>query len=119
VLLATIISSATSLSSGLPRRRAADLDPAGLGIGEIAVDAKVVVVIALHRRRLAAPAFAGIGQLPEGQQLVAKGELGQTIGDRLLVEQRLDVVMAQVGDHRNDLDARLVGSDLELGVTVR
>ena len=90
----------------LPERRA---------IAEIAVDPEMVVEVALHRRRLASPAFAGTGELPEGQQFRMEGELGQTIGNRLLVEQRFDVVVAEVGDHRNDFDARLVGSNLELG----
>jgi hypothetical protein len=91
-----------------------NVDPAGLGVADLAVDPEVVVEVSLHRRWLAAPAFAGIGQLPEGHQLVAKGEVGEAAGDRLLVEQRFDVVVAQVGDDRNDLDARLMGNDLEL-----
>jgi hypothetical protein len=74
--LATIISSATSLSSGLPRLRSDDLDRAMIRIGQIAVDGEVVVVVALHRRRFAAPAFAGVGKVPEMEQLVLERLVG-------------------------------------------
>ena len=93
----------------------ADDDAAILGVGEIAFDREVVVVVALHRRGLAAPAFAGVGQIPEHFQLVAEGEVGKTFDHGLLVEPGLDVVVTQVGDDRHDFDARLVRGDLELG----
>ena len=49
------------------------------------------------------------------RRLVAEGEVGETFDDGLRIEQRFDVVMAQVGDDGNDLYARLVGGDLEFG----
>ena len=51
-------------------------DAAGLRVDQITFDGEVVIVVALHRRRLAAPAFTGIGELPEGFQFVTKGKVG-------------------------------------------
>ena len=56
----------------------ADVHPTGFGVGRVAVDGKVIVVVALHRRRLAAPAFTGVGQLPERFQFGVESKLRQS-----------------------------------------
>jgi hypothetical protein len=108
VALATIISSATSMSSGAAALSFFDLDTALSlrGIGG-PVDVEVVVLALLAGGRLAAPGFEYRRQLPQFFQFVAVGEIGKAGGQRLLVEQRLDVVVAQVGDHRHAFDDRV------------
>ena len=91
----------------------ADLDRAGIGIGQVANNLEVVVVDALRRRRFAAPAFAGIGEMPQMNQLILERHLGQWPVDRFCVEPGLNIVMAQVGGDMHHLQSRFVGNQLE------
>ena len=91
----------------------ADVDGAGLGVGDVTVDRKVVVIDALDGRRLATAPLAGIGEMPQMHQFVAEGAIGQRTAHRFGVEPGLDFVMAKVGRDMHHLQPRFVGNDLE------
>jgi hypothetical protein len=120
-----IISSATRVSSGEPRSRCSMLTKPLPGSAADAavggpVDAEVVVLAVAVVRGFAAPGFEHLGEFPEQLQLVAVGKLRKAGGQGIGVEQRLDVVVAQVGDDGHALHARfvaeqaVVGSDVEV-----
>ena len=93
-----------------------DVDPTGFGIGEVAVDFKVVIVHALRGGRLAAPRFAGVGEMPEGEEFVAERVVRQSAVHARLVEPGFDFVMAQVGDDGRQFGAGFAACDVEFAV---
>ena len=90
-----------------------NLDGATIRIGQITADFKVVVVDALHRRRLATPAFAGVGEMPEVHQFILERLVGQRTIDGFGVEPRLDFVVAQVGGDVHHFQPRFVAEDFQ------
>jgi len=90
-----------------------DLDDAMVRIGQIADDGEVVVVDALHGRGFAAPAFAGVGKVPEVEQFVLERLIGQGAVDGFAVEPRLDFVMAQIGGDMHHFQPRFVAEDFQ------
>ena len=77
------------------------------------MDGEVVVVDALHGGRLAAPAFAGIGEVPQVEQFSLEGLLGQRAADRFGVEPGLDLMVTQVGGDMHHLQPRFVADDFQ------
>ena len=60
---------------------------------------------------LATPGFEHHRQLPQPVQFIAERKVGQAGFEGTFIEQRFDVVVAQVRHHRNALDAALAATD--------